>query len=73
MENETPKEIVFVPGCFDDFEGTQEELELLKAEILAIFQDGSFLENSIPIDELPEEEQDFILNRMETKDQRNLQ
>ena len=35
-EDITP-EIVFAPGCFDHFDGTQEELDALKDEILAMF------------------------------------
>jgi len=30
-------EIEFAPGCFDDFEGSQEELDALQAEIVAMF------------------------------------
>ena len=29
--------IEFAPGCFDNFEGTQEELDALQAEILSMF------------------------------------
>ena len=29
--------VEFAPGCFDDFEGTQEELEALQAEIQDLF------------------------------------
>jgi hypothetical protein len=47
--------IVFAPGCFDDFEGTQEELDDLIKELEAKLSDGSFLEESEPLD-LSEEE-----------------
>lgn len=50
--------IEFAPGCFDDFEGTQEELDELMTEIMAGLADGSLLEESRSIDdvdELPEE------------------
>ena len=30
--------IQFAPGCFDNFEGTQEELDTLMAEILSMFE-----------------------------------
>jgi len=30
--------VQFAPGCFDDFEGTQEELDLLMAEIHSMFE-----------------------------------
>jgi hypothetical protein len=36
----TPKiKITFEPGCFDTFEGTQEELDELVAEITEMFSD----------------------------------
>lgn len=42
--------IEFAPGAFDGFEGTQEELDEMIAEIKAAILDGSFLEKSKPID-----------------------
>lgn len=59
MSEEKKKlEVVFAPGCFDGFEGTQEELDELIAEIKALVDSGEFLENSRPIDveNLTEEE-----------------
>lgn len=52
------KEIVFAPGCFDNFEGTQEELDAMIAELRKMVADDTFMENSTPID--PEEEQEFL-------------
>lgn len=45
----TPLTVIFDPGCFDSFEGTQEELEELKAEIIRLFETGEGLENAIPL------------------------
>ena len=42
--------LTFMPGCFDSFEGSQEELDQLIAEIKAGFESGELLENSTPID-----------------------
>jgi len=42
--------IEFAPGCFDHFEGTQEELDELIAEITKQFESGEFMEKSKPID-----------------------
>lgn len=42
--------LVFAPGCFDNFEGTQEELDALVKEIQQGFEDGSFFEKSRPVD-----------------------
>jgi len=36
----------FAPGCFDDFEGTQEELDQLVAAITAAFKSGEFARES---------------------------
>lgn len=47
-------QIVFAPGAFDHFEGTQEELDEMIAEITSEMQkmmdDGTLLENSVPVD-----------------------
>ena len=42
--------LVFAPGAFDSFEGTQEELDELIKEIEDGFADGSFLEKATPVD-----------------------
>lgn len=57
MSNKEPMKLEFAPGCFDTFDGTQEELDELIAEIEKMVASGEFLENSEPIDfeTLPEE------------------
>ena len=47
-------EVVFAPGCFDDFEGTQEELDAFVAEIYRLTESGELLEHAeeFNIDEL---------------------
>lgn len=47
-----PMKIVFMEGCFDDFDGTQEELDELIAHITELAERGELLENSTPIDNL---------------------
>jgi hypothetical protein len=42
--------IEFAPGAFDNFEGTQEELDELMAEIHRMFESGEALEKARPID-----------------------
>lgn len=51
-------EVVFAPGCFDDFEGTQEELDALVEEIKTMVMNGEIETNSkqIDIENLSEEE-----------------
>ncbi len=48
-ENKNLK-VVFAPGCFDDFEGTQEELDELLAEINRLVESGEIFEKSSPVD-----------------------
>jgi hypothetical protein len=50
--------LVFAPGCFDNFDGTQEELDEMIAEMQAMVEAGTLLENSVPVDE--EDEEMFI-------------
>ena len=40
----------FAPGCFDDFTGTQAELDELVAEIRRLFESGEMIENAVPVD-----------------------
>ena len=42
--------ISFAPGAFDAFDGTQEELDALVAEIERMAESGELEENSIAID-----------------------
>lgn len=42
--------IEFAPGCFDSFEGTQEELDELIAEITRMVRSGELQENAREID-----------------------
>lgn len=57
-EKKTP-EIIFAPGCFDNFDGTQEELDELMAQIQGMFENGVPPE-SVQVIELSEEDlEDF--------------
>lgn len=38
--------LVFAPGCFDNFEGTQEELDQLVKDIEQGFNDGTFFDKA---------------------------
>lgn len=48
--------IVFAPGCFDEFEGTQEELDDLILEINRMVETGELFEGAehLSLDELEE-------------------
>jgi len=41
----------FAPGCFDDFEGTQEELDEFIAELQRMFKSGELAKQSRPVTE----------------------
>lgn len=51
-------EIRFAPGCFDNFEGTQEELDKLMSDIQGMIESGELFEKarSVDIDDMDEEE-----------------
>jgi hypothetical protein len=49
-EEKKPIEIVFAPGCFDNFDGTQEELDELVAQIHQMADTGELFEKSKPVD-----------------------
>jgi hypothetical protein len=65
--------VVFAPGCFDTFEGTQEELDELMAEIGRLIQSGELFEKAVPIDELSDEELREIAEDVGQADKRKLQ
>ncbi len=64
--SEEPKalKLVFAPGCFDSFEGTQEELNELMADIQASFDNGDMLSNgtAVDLDDMSDEDIEAILN-----------
>jgi hypothetical protein len=66
--------IEFAPGCFDNFDGTQEELDELVSEIHRMFESGELKENSheVDIEDLDEDIVEAIM-RSEEDDNRNLQ
>lgn len=70
----TKIKLVFAPGCFDDFDGTQEELDEFIALIQSKVEDGSILEDAQPLDEddLTDEQLAHIGAMMNNTD-RNLQ
>ena len=47
--------IEFAEGCFDNFDGTQEELQEMIAMLRQMVNDGTLEENSTPVD--PEDEE----------------
>jgi hypothetical protein len=68
---EKKPEVVFMPGCFDGFEGTQEELDELIAEIQRMVDSGELFENSVPIEDAEFDEEEISM--IENAGKRNLQ
>lgn len=60
--------VEFHPGCFDDFEGSQEELEELKQAIINTLSDPENDVDTIPLEEyiedLPEGEQQYLVEKL---------
>jgi hypothetical protein len=50
MSDKKKIEIVFAPGCFDQFDGTQEELDELIQQIKDMAESGELFEQSQPVD-----------------------
>lgn len=67
--------VVFAPGCFDTFEGTQEELDKFMAEISRMITTGELFEKSTPVDldELSDEELREFAEDFGQADKRKLQ
>ena len=64
-KDKTP-EIVFAPGCFDHFEGTQEELDEMIVEIQRLVESGELFERSQPVslDDLDDEDLEAIAEQL---------
>ena len=70
MTDKKPPEIVFAPGCFDNFEGTQEELQELIAHLHQMANDGTMFEDSVP---LTDEEEEAVWKMLAAKDKERRQ
>lgn len=79
MTEKKKPELVFMPGCFDSFEGSQEELDELLAEIQRLVDTGEIFEKSQPVDidslldDMTDEEIEELLNETESTTPRTLQ
>jgi hypothetical protein len=64
--------ISFEEGCFDDLEDelTQQELDALIDGIFQLAETGEIFENMTLIDDLPEDEQTEIIDRLTNKKKR---
>jgi hypothetical protein len=78
MTDKKALKIEFAPGCFDNFEGTQEELDEMIAEINKMFESGEREANAttVDFDSLIDEDPELaevLFARLENDDKRNLQ
>lgn len=49
--------IIFAPGCFDNFDGTEEELAAMIADIHQMVENGTLMDNAKRL--TPEEEEEL--------------
>jgi len=81
MTNSQKSKVEFAPGAFDDFDGTQEELDALQKELIEMFSNltpEELAEQSRPVDfeELMEEDPalaEKLLNSFDEESTRKLQ
>jgi hypothetical protein len=65
------KTVEFDEGWADELDLTQEELDALVFGITQLVTTGEIFEDATPIDELPEEEQQEILEQIARKNRRH--
>lgn len=59
------KKVIFMPGCFDDFEGNQEELDEMMKEIEKLALSGELLHLS---EEISDDIEEIIATKTENTD-----
>lgn len=66
-EEKKPLKIEFAPGCFDNFDGTQEELDELVAEITRLVESGELMDEALEVDmdELDDEDLETLAQALE--------
>lgn len=60
MDNKKNIAVHFMPGCFDNFEGTQEELDQLIAEIHSMVDSGAMFEHAVLLENVDESDLDHL-------------
>jgi len=68
-EENKPTKIEFAPGCFDDFNGTQEELNALMVHLTELVSSGKLMLESEPLtdEEALELEEHLLKKRDNTR------
>ena len=65
--SEPKLKVVFQEGCFDDFDGTPDELAEMIAELHRMAADGTIMDNATPLDDDQIEELNEGLSRREQR------
>ena len=73
MTEKKPLKVIFDPGCFDNFDGTQEELDEFVKQIQEFAESGLLFENSVEltdedIEELDDDPRQQIIQALERGD-----
>jgi len=73
MTEKKPLRVIFDPGCFDNFEGTQAELDAFVVQIQEFAESGLLFENSEEltdedIEDLDEDTRQQIIRALERGD-----
>ena len=73
MTEKKPLQVIFDPGCFDNFEGTQAELDAFVVQIQEFAESGLLFENSVEltddeIEDLDEDTRQQIIRALERDD-----
>ena len=71
MTKKKPLDVEFAPGWADEMDLTQEEYNALVDGIKQLVATGDIFENSTPVSDLPEEEQQEILEQISRKNTRH--
>ena len=71
MTTKKPPSVIFDEGWADEMELTQDEYDALIDGIKQLVATGEIFENATPIEELPLEEQEEILNKINSKNTRH--
>jgi hypothetical protein len=65
MSEDKKIKVEFAPGCFDNFEGTQEELDEFIAEIQRMADSGELMEQAVSVDmDDPDEDDIEVIAQM---------
>ena len=54
-DDKKPMKIEFAPGCFDQFDGSQEELDQLISKIMEMANSGELTANAVPLEDMLDE------------------